>query len=656
VAVLPVILFHAGFPFFSGGYIGVDVFFVISGFLITSIILQEQETGVFSIAGFYERRARRILPALFVVMLVCIPFAWIWMLPQELENFGQSLVAVSLSASNILFWRTGGYFNVPADQKPLLHTWSLGVEEQFYLIFPLLIVCFWRFGIKWLVWFLVLGCVASFLVSDWMLSSHSTGGFLLAPARAWELAAGALLCLTRVSDIQFVTHSREIRESLAAIGLALILTPICCYGIATPFPGRYALPPVIGTLLVLAFAGTKTLIGRLLSSPVLLWVGGISYGAYLWHQPVFAFARLINVGRPSRILFGVLTILVLAIAALSMHFIERPFRDRRNWSRRAILAWAVLPSLVFIGVGLDLARNHGVPNRWNQDERAFVVPAKTAIYLCPAIDSWLRVCRIGAPNRVGSVVLVGDSHADAIGTALDEALARENRAGYIVHTGCSPIAGLFDSREPHTAQRRQYCAEADRRLREFVGRHDITSIIVAVRWTMQLYPMGDEIDAPGFDNREGGVEDLPYRESGVFNVDGGWINAGPAKVEAVRAYIDGFAMIKRTVLVYPIPEVGWSPPRVNLDAMALGRGPPRLISTSWIRTRQRNSEAEVLLDSFHSVNIRRVRPEDVFCDTLIKNRCAVQVDGALFYYDENHVSMQGARLIVQKLLPELSPG
>jgi peptidoglycan/LPS O-acetylase OafA/YrhL len=654
LAVVPVILFHTGSRFFSGGFVGVDVFFVISGFLITSIIIEERETGFFSIAGFYERRARRILPALYLVMLVCIPVAWIWMLPRELENFGQSLVAVSLFVSNILFWRTGGYFNVPADQKPLLHTWSLGVEEQFYLIFPLLIACFWRFGIKWLVSLLVLGCVASFLMNDWMLSSHSMGAFFLAPMRAWELAAGALLCFTRISDSHLGAHPRAIREGFAAIGLALILVPISLYGVSTPFPGRYALPPVIGTLLVLYFAGTRTLIGRLLASPVLLWLGGISYAAYLWHQPLFAFARLINASRPSSAQFAALAILAVGIAAISSKFIERPFRDRRNWSRRAILVWSVLPTLVFIGVGVGFVAGRGMPNRWSEHDQALLMPAKAPFYLCPAIDSWLRVCRIGAPGRVGSVVLLGDSHADAIWTALSEALARENRTGYLVRTDCFPIGGIFDDRQRLSKDRREHCAEVERRVREFVGRGDVTTVIVAVRWTLQLYPMNDEIDAPGFNNQEGGVEDVPYRESGVFDANGRWTEGATAKAEALCAYISGFAALKRTVLLYPTPEVGWTPERLNLAALVLGKNPPHLISTSWIREQQRNSAADRVLDSIDSPNIRRVRPEDIFCNALIKDRCVVQAGDALYYADDNHVSMQGARLIVQKLLPQLA--
>jgi peptidoglycan/LPS O-acetylase OafA/YrhL len=654
LAVIPVILFHGGFAPFSGGYVGVDVFFVISGFLITSIILEERRAGVFSMAGFYERRARRILPALFFAMAVCIPVAWVWMLPKELASFGQSLVAVSLFVSNMFFWRTSGYFDLAADQKPLLHTWSLGVEEQFYLIFPLVIALFWRLGAGRLLTFLVAMSLVSFLASDWMLSEHAVGSFFLAPTRAWELFAGSLLAITQAPDAAHESLSRYVLEGLGALGLALILVPVFIYDASTPFPGRYATLPVIGTVLVLTFAGTRTWTGRLLTLRPMLWIGGISYSAYLWHQPLFAFARLISANRPARWLFGLLAFVAVGIAHISWRFVERPFRDRRNWSRRAILVWSVSTSVLFVVVGVAFVLTRGAPNRWSRDVQQVLIPEKSPIEGCPRVNAWLRVCRLGALDKRGSVVLVGDSHAFAIAPALSEALARENKSGYLLHTDCFPIAGMFDSREPLTAEHRSFCAEANRRLREFTGRPEVTAVIVAIRWTLRLYPMGSAIDAPGFDNQEGGVEDVAYRRSGVFDTEGHWTDSPVQKEQVLLAYLDGFAAVKRTVLLYPIPEVGWTPARLNLDAVALHRSPFRDISTSEARITVRNAEAERLLDTERSPNVRRVRPKELFCNIIIEHRCAVQAQGTLYYYDDNHLSMPGARLVAEALLPALA--
>ena len=193
LAVLPVILFHAGFPTFSGGFVGVDVFFVISGYLITSIILAERQAGTFTLVGFYERRARRILPALFVVMGVCSVFSWLWLLPSDMKMFSQSLVAVPAFASNILFYLTSSYFEPAAELKPLLHTWSLSVEEQYYLLYPIMLLIAWRFGKRWIVAVLILLTGMSLAAAHYGSTTDPSFTFFLLPTRGWEILIGALV-------------------------------------------------------------------------------------------------------------------------------------------------------------------------------------------------------------------------------------------------------------------------------------------------------------------------------------------------------------------------------------------------------------------------------------------------------------------------------
>lgn len=286
LAVVPVILFHAGFELFSGGFVGVDVFFVISGYLITTILIEDIESKRFSIINFYERRARRILPALFFVMLMCIPFAWMWMLPSQMEDFSQSLIAVSLFASNIWFWRESGYFDTAAEEKPLLHTWSLAVEEQYYLIFPIFLILAWRFGKNRVFWMIVVMAAISLLMSEWGWRKHPTANFYLLPTRAWELFAGSIAA--------FVVHKQGVQKNnpLALAGLAAIVFSIFFYDEATPFPSVYALVPVLGVVLLVLYADKDTFTAKLLSTKGFVGIGLMSYSAYLWHQPLFAFARI----------------------------------------------------------------------------------------------------------------------------------------------------------------------------------------------------------------------------------------------------------------------------------------------------------------------------------------------------------------------------
>ena len=348
LAVVPVILFHAGFELFSGGFVGVDVFFVISGYLITTILIEDIENKRFSIVNFYERRARRILPALFFVMLVCIPFAWIWMLPSQMKDFSQSLVAVSLFASNILFWRESGYFAAAAEEKPLLHTWSLAVEEQYYVLFPIFLILAWRFGKNRVFWMIVVMAAISLLLSEWgWRNNKATANFYLAPTRAWELFSGSIAA--------FIVQKQGVQKNnlLAILGLAAIVFSIFFYDEATPFPSVYALVPVLGVVLLVLYAEKETLAARLLSNKGFVGIGLISYSAYLWHQPLFAFARIRSLEHPSMFLMLTLSSLSMVLAYFSWRCIEKPFRYKSAISRTKIFSASLAVIAIFSGVGLS---------------------------------------------------------------------------------------------------------------------------------------------------------------------------------------------------------------------------------------------------------------------------------------------------------------
>ena len=308
LAVVPVILFHAGFEFFSGGFVGVDVFFVISGYLITTILIEDIENKRFSIVNFYERRARRILPALFFVMLVCIPFAWMWMLPDPLENFGQSIVATTLSANNVLLYLTSGYWDLASEFKPLLHTWSLGVEEQYYVVFPLLLLLTWQLGKGVVLASIVCLSVLSFAMSEWLLRENPEAAFSLIHTRAWELFAGSLAA--------FVVQKQGVQKNnlLALVGLATIVFSIFFYDETTPFPGSYTLVPVVGVVLFVMYAEKETIAAKFLSIRGFVGIGLISYSAYLWHQPLFALAKIYKQTEPS---YQINIMLIVATFVLS---------------------------------------------------------------------------------------------------------------------------------------------------------------------------------------------------------------------------------------------------------------------------------------------------------------------------------------------------
>ena len=331
LAVVPVILFHAGFEIFSGGFVGVDVFFVISGYLITTILIEDIENNRFSLVNFYERRARRILPSLFFVMFACMPFAWLWMLPSQLKAFSQSIVAVSLFGSNILFDNESGYFDASVEEKPLLHTWSLAVEEQYYLVFPIFLFLAWRFGKNKVFYSIILLAAISLSLSELGWGNKTIANFYLTPSRLWELFAGSITA--------FIIQKRGVRSNntMSLAGLAAILFAIFTYDKNTPFPSIYALVPVIGVVLFILFAEKKTIVAKLLGTKVFVGIGLISYSAYLWHQPLFAFTKIKMIEDPSMSVMVLLSLLSFVLAVISWKYIEKPFRIKKNYYGRKFI-------------------------------------------------------------------------------------------------------------------------------------------------------------------------------------------------------------------------------------------------------------------------------------------------------------------------------
>jgi peptidoglycan/LPS O-acetylase OafA/YrhL len=367
LAVMPVILFHAGFRVFSGGFVGVDVFFAISGYLISSIILMEIERGSFSVVRFYERRARRILPALFLIMGCCVICGYAWMMPDEYKNLGQSLVATTFFSNNILLALTTGYWDMASEFKPLLHTWSLGVEEQFYVLFPLTLILIWRFARKRTYMILAMLLLGSLASSLWSARQSPTWVFYNLPTRAWEILVGALAAIYLMKRPALAPKG-GISHIAGLLGLALILIPVFLFKEDLPSPGLSPVAPVLGAALIILYGGPGTAVNAALGSRFMVGIGLISYSAYLWHQPLFAFQRIRSKAPPGSLTFCSLIVATFALSYLSWRFVEKPFRNPGVVGRNALLATVGSGSLVFVLVGLILNEGYGLPSRvFNSD-------------------------------------------------------------------------------------------------------------------------------------------------------------------------------------------------------------------------------------------------------------------------------------------------
>lgn len=359
VAVLPVLFFHSGLPGFEGGFLGVDVFFVISGFLITSLIYKATSTGQFSFIHFYDRRARRILPAFFFVVLITSIASIFFMVPYDLKNFGQSLVASTFSANNVLLYLTSGYWGTSAEFKPLYHTWSLAVEEQYYFVMPILLLF-----IAWLTksrnnTLFVLALISMLSILAVLLIEDREYNFLMPFTRAWELLAGGLLA------IHSINKPAQQNQILAAFGLSLILVSYLF-----PYTLSYNqilvnLPAVIGTLLVIAYAnGKMTKTGELLSLKPIVGIGLTSYSIYLWHQPLLAYLRLSSVEEPNTSIAVLVSLLSIPLAYFTWKFIENPCRDNHKIKNFKFYIGVSTTASLIVALGLLMHFSYGFQNRF----------------------------------------------------------------------------------------------------------------------------------------------------------------------------------------------------------------------------------------------------------------------------------------------------
>jgi peptidoglycan/LPS O-acetylase OafA/YrhL len=427
MAILPVLFYHAGFTLFSGGFVGVDVFFVISGFLITSIIIQPIEQRRFSFAGFYERRIRRIFPALFAVAFCSTIAAAILLPPDGFKQYGESLASMTVFASNIFFRMTAalfGYFDSHSDVQPLLHTWSLSVEEQFYIFLPVTLILLNRYARKHLVLVLVLACIASFGLSVWAVTYKPLGAFYHLPMRAWELLIGSVLAVQPLP----LLRSRLLRETAGLLGLALIFGAAIGFNKQTPFPGAAALLPCVGAwLIIYTGAAGPSLAKTMLSTRPMVFIGAISYSLYLWHWPIIAFTKYFLVTSTlTGWQIGGVILASLIMAFISFEWIEAPFRRPGNFlTRRRAIAGGILVSAAFACIGIFIGLQHGFPQRFDPATQQLVTANAARIANHGAMngdcDNWrkpindvndIQTCPLDI--RAKNVLLWGDSHVEQL--------------------------------------------------------------------------------------------------------------------------------------------------------------------------------------------------------------------------------------------------
>ena len=526
VAVSAVLLYHArlGVP---GGFVGVDIFFVLSGFLITSIILKDAASpNGFSIVGFWERRIRRILPALFVLILCTIAAGWFILLPSDFADFGKSVFAQAFFAGNFYYWISAGYFDQPAAYKPLLHTWSLAVEEQYYLFFPILFLPWWKIKITTLRWIIILGGLSSLALSIVQTQAVPDAAFYLLPSRAWELFLGAFLAVTPYKP----NVPRAVSEAASWTGVAAIALAYACYTSATPFPGLAAVLPCAGAAAIIwanDLGHRTSSVARLLALPPVVFVGKISYSLYLWHWPILVYAIYWKeYGILSWYIRAALLVFSFVMATLSWKFVETPFRTRQLLARRRdIFAFGLLAPITCASMGTILVVTNGMPSRYPAAVVAFDADRKEVNL--PFADKphadILKVVAQGELPRVGMAgqpvhcLLWGDSHAFAIVPALAAVAEKSSSSVELaVYSATGPILN-FES--PGKNSMGADSIAWNQAIVDHVRQQKISNVLLAAHWGI-YGNIADKLKATTLALQEAGakvwiVKDVPYQSDDV---------------------------------------------------------------------------------------------------------------------------------------------
>jgi peptidoglycan/LPS O-acetylase OafA/YrhL len=597
IAVLSVVAFHVGVRPLHGGFVGVDIFFVISGYLITLIMYNQVRAGRFSIAGFYERRIRRIFPALIATLLFTSYFAYRELLPSEIRDYSYSLIATIFSGSNIYFWINSGYFDTPAQSKPLLHTWSLAVEEQCYIFLPIILqVVHRRFpnGVRPVIAGLAL---VSLAVSAVGAFTNPVSTFYLVHTRMWELLLGGLIAL----DVFPIPRGAALRNAMTLIGLTMIIFAVFVFSPATPFPGLTALVPCVGSgLIILAGRGGTSLVGRLLSLPPIVFFGLISYSLYLWHWPILVFQSTNAVLLSATPRVGKIAVVAVSIVAatLSWALVERPFR-RGAVSRRTVFGAALASGAVVLTVAAVL---NVLPSRFSPDA------VRVAAYLnddtkhmrggsCfnTSKDNFAdfdkTLCVTPSPDKP-NVLIIGDSHAAHLWYGMEHVL-KDDHVMQATASECKPT--LAD------AAGRGHCHQMmDFLFHDYLLAHPPSVLVISARW--------DEADL------------------------------GPLDQTLVWARVHHL----NTVLLGPIEEYDAPLPRIL--AMALQQHDPALVKRHETDKHALDAQMAALAQRDGS---RFISLHDLLCPSGVCLEYASP--GVPLQFDYSHLTREGSILLAERL-------
>lgn len=614
-AIIPVLIFHAAPSLLPGGFTGVDVFFVISGYLITNILIEDLERGDYSIIRFYERRARRILPALIFMLLIILPAAWLLLSNEELDQFFASLSGTAGFYANFVFWGESGYFELDAQVKPLLHMWSLSVEEQYYLVTPLLIYYSWKVGEKFLTVVLFVLTLFSLGLSVYFSSRYPDASFFLIHTRFWELGIGALVAV-------YLKSNSHIPGIFSLFGFFLIAASFVFLNEELHYPGAYALLPTIGTALVIISVHNQKIVSGFLSVKVLQFAGLLSYSAYLWHQPLLVFARKLTLHDLPVFVAILVSLSSFIIAYFSWRYIESPFRNKAFLGRPQIFLLSIFSLVIMFVLGFTLQDSSlvkdrhtlsGLPSSFFDD----FTKINHGIGKCDEID------RIKSPKCVSGgdpvAILWGDSYAMHLAQAIQNS---QTKMGFVQATrsACAPIAGVAFQGGRYGLDWGQRCIKHNSAVLEFIERSDVDLVIMSSPFG-QLFPQ----TALLLDNG-----DLASPNNGL----------GLEKFIETIVKIKSFG--KTPIIVSPMPRPTFS---ISECITRAGYAGVPFEKCNFPPSSDSRTEIYKVLKSIEEMaDVRVVYLKDFICNEIV---CKVTIDEYPLYRDSSHLSRMGSAKLGQ---------
>ena len=652
IAILSVILYHAKIilfdnTFFKGGFIGVDIFFVISGYLITALILKElKATGQFSFLHFYGRRVRRIIPVLFFVMLSSLPVAWTYLIPASFSDYSKSILSSIAFSSNFYFHYSGSQYD--ADNGlliPFLHTWSLSVEEQFYIVFPIILLVLYKYFKNHILAIMIIGLLLSLQLAEWGSRVYPSATFYFLPSRMWELLAGATLAYFEFKNGRIVTLN-SLSRTLPTLGLLFISYSIIFYDDFVLHPSFLTVLPISGVCLIIWYSHKDELITKILSSRPFVWVGLISYSLYLWHYPVFAFSRIQD-NSPSEYNKLEWIMLTVALSILSYFLIEKPFRNKTL--SRKIIRLSLISSLLALLVSNSLIQykegfRESLPGIFSSDIFAASKPwlaLKNDNGLCDSRTSQFCTFNKGGKRQV---FITGDSHMGSIMWELKSRLTEGNYTYSASTLGGCWYLPEFNKIYLKTKMHDTSCnVSYQQNVREMLIKEKGGIVILGGRLPAFL-------SHEDFNNTEGGGSAIPTNI--IFEHADKVMNLKEGIVSSIKELLNNH---QNVILIYPIPEVGWDVPKELFKQKK-----PYLITkhftpvtTSYDVYKKRSKESFELLDSIQHPNLYRVYPHTLFCNNKIPGRCITHTDKDIFYGDEHHLSLKGAVLVNELIMNKI---